>query len=288
MFGIFAIAEPPLRGVSVRDMSTEVVETTGEKVLEDLNHSLGEVHNSSVPLEISLGITLTLAGLLLWPSLIIGLALTVHAIYRWVTEDAAMWNDRPTPKGDGWGHASWAMVWIIATEAIIFASFFAFWFWARWHTVNWENAVGGSWPADGIEHNMVLVTVNTLILLTSGFTGHKALHALREGDSDKSKLLIRVTVVLGLVFLGIQIYEYLHAGFLWGDHAYGTAFFSLTGLHGLHVLVGIICFVTACQLISRGYYTKERNDSFQAITWYWHFVDVVWILLYLIVYVEVI
>ncbi|MBC8437875.1 MAG: heme-copper oxidase subunit III [Euryarchaeota archaeon] len=269
-------------------MGAETVKKSGVNVLEETGHGLGEVHNSSVPLEISLGIALTLAGLLVWPLLFVGLALVVHSIYRWVTEDAAMWKDRPNPNPDEWGHASWAMVWIILTEAIIFASFFAFWFWARWHTVNWENAVGGSWPADGIEHNMVLVTVNTLILLTSGFTGHKALHALREDNAAKSKLLIRVTALLGLTFLGIQIYEYLHAGFLWSDHAYGTAFFALTGLHGLHVLVGIISFVIVCQLVSRGYYTKDRNDSFQAVTWYWHFVDVVWILLYLIVYVEVI
>ena len=174
MFGIEPIPQRPLRRGNVKDMGTETVEMGGEKVLDDIKHELGEVHNSSVPLEISLGIALTLAGLLIWPSLIFGLVLTVHAIYRWITEDAAMWEDRPTPKADEWGHASWAMIWIILTEAIIFASFFAFWFWARWHTVNWENAVGGSWPADGIEHNMFLVTVYTLILLTSGFTGHKA------------------------------------------------------------------------------------------------------------------
>lgn len=268
-------------------VSSETVEMSGDNPLSSV-HGEGEVHNSLMPLILSLGIALTLAGLLVWPFLIVGLALTVFAIFSWVKEDVAMWDSRPLRKSEEWGNAQWAMIWIIVTEAIVFASFFAFWFWARWHTVTWEDAVGGSWPVEGITHNLTLVSINTLILISSGFTGHKALHALREGDVSKSKLLILVTSVLGLVFLGIQIYEYTHAGFLWSDHAYGTAFFALTGLHGLHVLVGVVCFLSAHQLLSRGYYTKDRNDSFEAITWYWHFVDVVWILLFLIVYLEVI
>lgn len=287
MFGVSPNPPSSVRLASVLSVSGEIVEMSGDKPLTS-KHGDGEVHNSLVPLLLSLGISLTLAGLLVWPFLIVGLALTVYSIFSWVKEDAMMWDSRPSISSGEWGNASWAMVWIIVTEVIIFASFFAFWFWARWHTVTWEDAVGGSWPPQGVEHNLTLVSINTLILITSGFTGHKALHALRDDDVSKSKSLIRLTALLGLVFLAVQIYEYIHAGFLWSDHAYGTAFFALTGLHGLHVLAGIICFLTAYQLVSRGFYTKDRNDSFQAITWYWHFVDVVWILLYLIVYLEVI
>ncbi|MDP6742564.1 MAG: cytochrome c oxidase subunit 3 [Candidatus Thalassarchaeaceae archaeon] len=267
---------------------SESTEENGNSVLQEIEHGLGEVHNSLAPLELSLGIALTLAGLLVWPFLIIGLIITIHAIFSWVKEDLGLWEHREALEKGEWGHASWAMVWIIVTEVIVFASFFAFWFWAKWHTVSWENAVGGSWPAVGVEHDMTLVTVNTLILLTSGFTSHKALHALKEGDSHKSGVLIKVTVLLGLVFLGIQIYEYSSAGFLWTDHSYGTAFFALTGLHGLHVLVGVICLLVANYLITKEYYTELKHDSYQAITWYWHFVDVVWVLLYLVVYVEVV
>ncbi len=288
MFGIRLNPQSHFAEHEGEKMGATVADAEGEKTISGLNHDLGEVHNSIFPLELSLGIALTLAGLLVWPFLIIGLALTVHAIFSWVKEDIALWTFRPTLSTGEWGHASWAMIWIIVTETIVFASFFAFWFWAKWHTINWENAVGGSWPASGVSHDMTLVTFNTVILLASGFTGHKALHSLKEGNVKQSKTLLRTTILLGLSFLGIQLYEYTHAGFLWGDHAYGTAFFALTGLHGFHVLVGIICFVVAHQLISHGYFTKERHDSFQAITWYWHFVDAVWILLYLIVYVEVI
>jgi len=267
---------------------SELVESDGDKLLEEINHELGEVHNSIVPLVLSLGIALTLAGLLVWPFLIVGLALVVWSIFSWVKEDVTMWKHRENPAKDEWGHASWAMIWIIVTETIVFASFFAFWFWAKWHTLYWEDAIGGSWPAEGIHHNMTLVTVNTVILLSSGYTSHLALHALKDGNSNKSKKMIITTILLGTIFLGVQLYEYMNAGFLWGDHAYGTAFFSLTGLHGLHVLVGVICLSVAGVLVDKEYYSDERHDSYQAITWYWHFVDVVWVLLYFIVYLEVI
>ncbi len=84
------------------------------------------------------------------------------------------------------------------------------------------------------------------------------------------------------------LYEYSTAGFIWSSHAYGTAFFSLTGLHGLHVLVGLIMIGAVLFLMAKGHYDRPRHDSFRAIIMYWHFVDAVWVLLFFIVYLEVI
>lgn len=252
------------------------------------DHHLGEVHESLAPLLLALGVTFTLGGLLVLPLAFIGLPLLVHAIRMWVREDVALWKHRPVHDPHVWGDARWAMVWIIITEVIIFASFFAFWFWARWHTIHWEGAVGGVWPAEGVHHDLTLVTVNTVILITSGAFAHRGVDDLVRGDPVKAGRMFLVTIALGALFLLIQLYEYTQAGFLWGDHAYGTAFFALTGLHGLHVLVGLICFITALILMRKGHYSATHNDSLHAIVYYWHFVDVVWILLYFIVYLEVI
>ncbi len=249
----------------------------------------GEVHNSIAPLLISLAITLCLGGLLIWPLAILGIPLLVYSIYLWVGEEVKLWpNRKENTEFEQWGDASWAMLWLIITEAIIFAAFFAFWFWARWHTINWSGAVGGSWPVSGIEHDLVLVSINTVLLLTSGVTAHKALECHLEEAYDKSKKLLILTILLGLAFLVIQLYEYSTAGFIWSSHAYGTAFFSLTGLHGLHVLVGLIMIGAVLFLMAKGHYDRPRHDSFRAIIMYWHFVDAVWVLLFFIVYLEVI
>ena len=254
----------------------------------DAHSNPGEVHQSSVPIELAFAVTLCLGALLVLPLAILGLPLLVHAIFRWVREDIDMWEDRPLPVKGEWGDSRWAMVWIIATEVIVFASFFAFWFWAKWHTISWDGTAGGTWPAEGVVHDLGLVSLNTIILLSSGVLAEQAIRRLAHGEIEAAKLRIGLTVLFGLTFLTIQLYEYSHAGFFWGDHAYGTAFFSLTGLHGLHVLVGVIAFIVVWFLIRSGHYTPERHESLHAIGWYWHFVDAVWILLYLIVYLEVI
>jgi cytochrome c oxidase subunit 3 len=265
------------------------VERLEVEKIEDHINSKGEIHNSSAPIILSLAITLCLGGLLVWPLVIIGLPVLIYAIYRWTYEETILWNYREEENDfESWNDSSWAMLWIIITEAIIFASFFAYWFWTRWHTVSWSEAVGGSWPPPEVEHDLTLVSINTVILLLSGFTAHKSLEKHLEEDYDMSKRLLLATICLGLSFLLIQMYEYYNAGFIWSDHPYGTAFFSLTGLHGLHVMIGIIMFSVVFLLMKKGFYDRPRYDSFRAITMYWHFVDAVWILLFFIVYLEAI
>ncbi|MDP7091894.1 MAG: cytochrome c oxidase subunit 3 [Candidatus Thalassarchaeaceae archaeon] len=248
----------------------------------------GEVHNSPAPLLTSLAITLCLGGLLVWPLAVLGVPLLVYSINKWLREEVGLWPERPVRNSADWGDASWAMVWIIITECIIFASFFAYWFWTRWHTISWDGSVGGTWPAAGVEHDITLVGINTVILLSSGILAHHSGNRHAEGDASGATKFLYGTILLGGAFLVIQLYEYTNAGFLWNDHPYGTAFFSLTGLHGLHVLVGLIALSVIGALMHGGHLPSERHDGYRAVMMYWHFVDAVWVLLFLIVYLEAI
>ncbi len=262
--------------------------------MNDLNALLhhdsnGQVHNSLAPLIVALAVTLCLGGLLIWPLAILGLPLLILGIRTWLAEEVEFWPKRESQTDfEVWGDASWAMLWIIITETIVFSAFFAYWFWTRWHTVNWSGAVGGSWPATGVDHDLFLVGINTILLISSGFTAHRALEAHDRDDLNSSSKFLVATILLGTAFLAIQAYEYLHAGFVWSDHPYGTAFFALTGLHGLHVLVGLVMLAVVLLLMKTDRFPRARHDGFRAITNYWHFVDAVWIILFFVVYLEVI
>ncbi|MDP6844317.1 MAG: cytochrome c oxidase subunit 3 [Candidatus Thalassarchaeaceae archaeon] len=278
------------RRIGIIYNATSMAETSPSNALEKIptkNHS-GEIHSSMAPILLALAITLCLGGLLILPLAFLGVPLLIFSIFNWVKEDVKQWKHRTLPIEGEWNNSRWAMIWIIVTEVVVFASFFAYWFWAKWHTVSWEGAVGGTWPAEGVSHNLSLVTLNTAVLISSGFIAHKGIQNLGKGNVKRAKSLIAATILLGLIFLGIQIFEYSHAAFTWDSHAYGTAFFALTGLHGLHVLLGVIGFIVSWTLIQKGYFLPNRHESLHAIGWYWHFVDVIWILLYLIVYLEVI
>lgn len=258
------------------------------KLSNNIEYQEGEVHSSLAPILLALSVTLCLGGLLIWPLAVLGVPLLVLSITIWLREEVDLWPYRPKTSTVEWGDASWAMVWIIITECIVFASFFAYWFWARWHTLNWDNAVGGSWPGAGVEHDLGLVSLNTVLLLSSGVLAHFSASHHCEGHLDKASKTLYGAIALGLAFLAIQMYEYSNAGFLWRDHPYGTAFFSLTGLHGLHVLVGLLVFIVIAVLMRNGHMPTDRHDGYRAVMMYWHFVDVVWIVLFVVVYLEVI
>ena len=284
-FGVLVmLLRAPVWAGGVLAMSGTRIQTTKHGDIKS-----GEVHSSVAPIMLSLAVTLCLGGLLIWPLAALGVPLLVLSISKWVREEVALWPHRPSrPSTEEWGDISWAMVWIIITECLVFASFFAYWFWARWHTVTWDGAVGGSWPAAGVEHAITLVGFNTILLLVSGVFAHYSANKHAAGDDAGATKMLLGAIVLGAAFLIIQLYEYANAGFRWGDHPYGTAFFSLTGLHGLHVLVGLLIFIVVVTLMRAGHITTVRHDGFRAITMYWHFVDAMWVLLFLIVYLEMI
>ena len=138
------------------------------------------------------------------------------------------------------------------------------------------------WGAIGIP------LLNTIILLTSGVTLTIAHHALKAGHRGALKFWLFITIVLGFTFLGFQAYEYTHAyselNLKLSTGVYGSTFFMLTGFHGFHVTIGAIMLTVMLARIFRGHFTPHHHFAFEAAAWYWHFVDVVWLLLFILVY----
>lgn len=172
----------------------------------------------------------------------------------------------------------------IASEVMFFFAFF----WAYFNaTVPLINSVAHkTWPPEGITplYTWGLPFLNTLILLTSGATVTVAHHAVRLGDKNKATFWLGATVLLGVLFLVLQAFEYHHATFGFGDGIFPSTFFMATGFHGFHVFVGA-CALFVCFLRSRaGHFTPEKHVGFEAAAWYWHFVDVVWLFLFVCVY----
>jgi cytochrome c oxidase subunit 3 len=189
-------------------------------------------------------------------------------------------------------HLRYGMLLFIASEVM----FFAAWFWAFFdvslfpgEAVQESRAAltGGVWPPKDIAtfDPWHLPLVNTLILLTSGTTVTWAHHALQHNDRKGLVWGLVCTIVLGLLFTSVQAYEYAHAGFGFAGHIYGSTFFMATGFHGFHVIVGTI-FLTVCLFRAlAGHFKPEQHFGFEAAAWYWHFVDVVWLFLFVSIYV---
>jgi cytochrome c oxidase subunit 3 len=189
-------------------------------------------------------------------------------------------------------HLRYGMLLFIASEVM----FFAAWFWAFFdvslfpgEAVQESRAAltGGVWPPKDIAtfDPWHLPLVNTLILLTSGTTVTWAHHALQHNDRKGLVWGLVCTIVLGVLFTSVQAYEYAHAGFGFSGHIYGSTFFMATGFHGFHVIVGTI-FLTVCLFRAlAGHFKPEQHFGFEAAAWYWHFVDVVWLFLFVSIYV---
>ena len=177
----------------------------------------------------------------------------------------------------------YGMIFFIASEVM----FFVAWFWAYFNaSIFPTDFVGSVWPPVGIEtfDPWHVPFVNTLILLLSGTTVTWAHHAIVEGDRDNVKKALWLTVMLGASFTGFQVYEYIHATFAFAGHIYGSTFYMATGFHGFHVLVGTI-FLTVCLVrVYKGHFKTDHHFGFEAAAWYWHFVDVVWLFLFVAIY----
>ncbi len=167
----------------------------------------------------------------------------------------------------------------LASEAMLFGSFFAAYFFAR------VSANPETWPPEPYHLPVFLAGVNTIILVTSSFTVHWALHSIKTNHRTGLIAGLGLTMALGLTFLLIQITEYLRIGFSPRDLAFGSTFYGLTGLHGLHVFVGLCLLAMAFWRSVRGHYSPEKHLGVEIPGIYWHFVDVMWIVVYVTVYV---
>jgi cytochrome c oxidase subunit 3 len=179
----------------------------------------------------------------------------------------------------------YAMVLFIASEVMFFVAFF----WSYFHFSFYPalHTIGQVWPPKDIVtfDPWDLPFLNTLILLTSGATVTWAHHSLVEGNRQGLIWGLAATVALGIAFTACQAYEYSHAAFSFDANAYSSVFFMATGFHGFHVLVGTIFLAVCLVRAVKNQFTPERHFGFEAAAWYWHFVDVVWLFLFAVIYV---
>ena len=206
----------------------------------------------------------------------------------------------------------WSMSWFIFSEVMFFGAFFTALWWMRAHSVPalagidnallwpdfkavWPSVAPGATasPAGIIEPFQTMTpfwlpTINTALLLSSGVTLTIAHHALRESQRAKTIFWMWITVALGATFVGVQAYEYFHAytdlNLKLTSGAYGSTFFMLTGFHGFHVMVGMLMLLFITLRLMKGHFTADHHFGFEGAAWYWHFVDVVWLGLYTLVY----
>ncbi|RZA20804.1 MAG: cytochrome c oxidase subunit 3 [Lysobacteraceae bacterium] len=276
-------------------------------------------HGSRWPVYASVALFITMVGFASWlnevswgkTTFFVGLAGLLAILFKWfgdvIRESLAGHYNKQVDTSFRMG-----MVWFIFSEVMFFAAFFGALFYARQFALPWLNGEGdgvathsllwsnfsGGWPSNGPgavggAYQTVpawgLPLLNTLILLSSGVTVTIAHHALKENKRGVLLVFLGLTVLLGSLFLFYQAEEYVHAyhelNLTLGSGIYGSTFFMLTGFHGAHVTLGTLMLAIMWLRCARGHFTKDNHFAFEAVAWYWHFVDVVWLGLFLFVYV---
>ena len=276
-------------------------------------------HESRHPAFAALGLFFVILGAGQWVngadwgkySLFFGLALWLGVLYQWFGDAIS------ESEGGQYGHKidlsyRWSMSWFIFSEVMFFGAFFSALWWARSHSVPmlgsldnallwpdfkavWPSMAAGmtASPAGIIEPFQTMTpfwlpTINTALLLSSGVTLTVAHHAIRENHRSTAIKFMWLTVLLGVVFLFVQGYEYYHAyhemNLKLTSGIYGSTFFMLTGFHGFHVFLGMLMLLVITLRLQKCQFTADKHFGFEGAAWYWHFVDVVWLGLYILVY----
>jgi cytochrome c oxidase subunit 3 len=277
-------------------------------------------HGTHWPIIGSIGLTLTLVGFANFlhgnwsmTPIFVGLAILIFMLYGWFGQ---VCNESLTGFYNKQVDATfrWSMGWFIFSEVMFFAAFFGALFYARQFAIPWLGGASNNdataqylwpdfqatWPllqvplADKFhvaKHAMEawgLPALNTVILLTSGLTVTLAHWALKRKDNVWLVYWLFATVVLGYGFVGLQGYEYMHAyeelNLRLDSGIYGSTFFMLTGFHGFHVTMGATMLVVIMIRAAKGHFTPQHHFAFEGVAWYWHFVDVVWLGLFIFVY----
>jgi len=274
---------------------------------------------SPFPALTSLGLFFVILGATFWVndiawgkySLLAGMVIWLFILFKWfsaaVSESESGLYGRKIDLS-----FRWSMSWFIFSEVMFFGAFFSALWWARAHSVPmlgsldnallwpgfkavWPSIAAGvtASPAGIIEPFQTMTpfwlpTINTALLLSSGVTLTIAHHALIANQRAKTITFMWLTVALGLVFLFVQGYEYFHAyndlNLKLTSGMYGSTFYMLTGFHGFHVFLGMLMLLFITLRLQKGHFTPEKHFGFEGAAWYWHFVDVVWLGLYILVY----
>ena len=245
------------------------------------------------------------------PYLVVGIPLSIYIIYRWLADVV---SESETGKYGAQVDATyrWGMSWFIFSEVMFFGAFFGALWYARQLSVPWLAGAGAglethfflwpgfeaAWPTNGPadmngEFETIpafgLPLINTLLLITSSFTVTWAHHALRENKRRLCLGWMWTTIALGALFLFFQAEEYYVAytqlNLTLASGVYGSTFFMLTGFHGMHVTLGTLMLIIITLRLHKGHFKPESHFGFEGVAWYWHFVDVVWIGLFVFVYI---
>nr|AXS66205.1 cytochrome c oxidase subunit 3 [Tenebrionoidea sp. 24 KM-2017] len=257
--------------------------------MSNQNHPFHLVNVSPWPILASFSTLTLMLGIIKWFHLLnnnlmlISMFTLIIISYQW-------WRDI-TREGTFQGYHSmkvsiglkWGMILFITSEIFFFLSFF----WSFFHnSLSPSIEIGLIWPPLNITpfNPLQIPLLNTLILISSGLTVTWAHHALMENNYTQSLQGLFFTVILGLYFTALQAYEYLESSFSISDSSYGSSFFMATGFHGIHVIIGssflLICLIRHMQ----NHFSMIHHFGFEAAAWYWHFVDVVWLFLYISIY----
>lgn len=253
------------------------------------NHPYHLVDYSPWPLTGAIGVLTLVTGIVKWfhnfniNLLILGYIITILTIYQWwrdICREGTLQGKHTILVSKG---LRWGIILFIISEIFFFISFF----WAFFHRSLSPNIeIGIIWPPISITpfNPFQIPLLNTIILITSGITVTWAHHALIENNFTQTTQGLFITVILGIYFTILQAYEYIEAPFTIADRIYGSTFFIATGFHGLHVIIGtIFLFICLIRHINN-HFSSNHHFGFEAAAWYWHFVDVVWLFLYISIY----
>nr|YP_010554573.1 cytochrome c oxidase subunit III [Tachycines shuangcha]UYO78931.1 cytochrome c oxidase subunit III [Tachycines shuangcha] len=258
-------------------------------MLTHSNHAYHLVNMSPWPLTGAIGALATVSGLIKWfhqynnSLLMLGLVILMLTMIQWwrdITREGTYQGLHTLPVNLG---LRWGMILFIVSEVFFFISFF----WAFFHSsLSPAVELGSMWPPIGVNpfNPLQIPLLNTAILLASGVTVTWAHHSLMESNFSQTTQGLFFTVILGIYFTILQAYEYIEAPFTIADAVYGSTFFMATGFHGLHVIIGTTFLIVCLMRHMTYHFSPNHHFGFEAAAWYWHFVDVVWLFLYISIY----
>nr|QFI35937.1 cytochrome c oxidase subunit III [Mileewa albovittata] len=253
------------------------------------NHPFHLVNNSPWPITGSIGVMTLVSGMICWfymlslKLFILGFFIIILTMIQW-------WRDvirESTFQGfhtkKVMSSMKMGMMLFIISEIFFFLSFF----WAFFHSsLSPSMEIGMQWPPIGIKpfNPMNIPLLNTIILISSGISLTWAHNSLLNKKINQTMQAMVLTISLGMYFSLLQMYEYIESPFCISDSIYGSSFFMSTGFHGLHVIIGTIFIIVSSLRIMNLHFSKHHHMGFEASAWYWHFVDVVWLFLYISIY----
>jgi len=254
-----------------------------------INHPFHLVNFSPWPITSALRTFILMSGLLIWFNqysiylFFLGIIITILNIFQWWRDICREGTCQGLHSINVINGLKWGIILFIISEIFFFFSFF----WIFFHRRLSPNIeIGILWPPLSIYpfNPFQIPLLNTLILLSSGISTTWAHHRILENNHFQGILRLIITIILGIYFSILQAYEYIKASFSIADSVYGASFFLITGFHGIHVLIGTSFLIICLTRYYKFHFSYNHHFGFEAAAWYWHFVDVVWLFLYISIY----